>query len=98
MRNKIEPENSVDAKKAVMGADEALALAKTVKEIYSCRGSKIIHIDLSVEKPSKDELLGALLGPSGNLRAPTMKVDDRLLVGFNEEVYKKTLRTTAVTR
>lgn len=78
-----------------MGSDEALALAKTVKEIYSCKGSKIVHIDLSVEKPSDDELLGALLGPSGNLRAPTIKVDGRLLVGFNEDVFTKTLKQSS---
>lgn len=98
MRNKIESENVHDAKKAVIGSEEALALAKTVKEIFSCRGSKITHIDLSVEKPSQDELLGALLGPSGNLRAPTIKIDDRLLVGFNEEVFNKTLKHSASKR
>lgn len=98
MHNKIEPESSVDARKEQMGADEALALAKTVKEIYSCKGSKIIHFDLSVDKPSDDELLGALLGPSGNLRAPSIKVDNRLLVGFNEDVFKKTFKQTTSTR
>ena len=81
-----------------MGKDEALALAKTVKEIYSCKGSKIVHFDLSVDKPSDDELLGALLGPSGNLRAPSIKVDNRLLVGFNEDVFKKTFKQTTSTR
>jgi arsenate reductase-like glutaredoxin family protein len=98
VHNKIEPESSVDARKEQMGADEALALAKTVKEIYSCKGSKIIHFDLSVDKPSDDELLGALLGPSGNLRAPSIKVDNRLLVGFNEDVFKKTFKQTTSTR
>ena len=98
MQNKIEPESSVDARKEQMGKDEALALAKTVKEIYSCKGSKIVHFDLSVDKPSDDELLGALLGPSGNLRAPSIKVDNRLLVGFNEDVFKKTFKQTTSTR
>lgn len=97
MRNKIEPNDSVDAKKEQMGPDKALALAKSVREIYSCKGSKIIHFDLSIEKPSEDELLGALLGPSGKLRAPTIRVDDRLLVGFNEEMFKKTLKNQSST-
>jgi hypothetical protein len=29
-----------------------------------------------------------MLGPTGNLRAPTLKVGKTLLVGFNEEAYE----------
>ncbi len=32
----------------------------------------------------EEELSRALLGPSGNLRAPTLKVGDTLLVGWCE--------------
>jgi hypothetical protein len=28
-----------------------------------------------------------MLGATGNLRAPTIRVGNKLLVGFNEEVY-----------
>ena len=28
-----------------------------------------------------------MLGPTGNLRAPTMKIGNALLVGFNQELY-----------
>lgn len=31
------------------------------------------------------------MGPSGNLRAPTFKVGDTYLVGFNEEMYEEQL-------
>ena len=33
----------------------------------------------------------ALLGPTGNLRSPTMRVGKTLLVGFNEEAFRRTL-------
>jgi hypothetical protein len=37
-------------------------------------------------------LLGLLLGPSGNLRAPTLRKGRTLLVGFDEPTYKALLR------
>ena len=33
----------------------------------------------------------ALLGPTGNLRAPTLVVGKTLLVGFNEQSYEEVL-------
>jgi hypothetical protein len=30
-----------------------------------------------------------MLGSTGNLRAPTIAVGDRLVVGFNEDVYQE---------
>ena len=28
------------------------------------------------------------MGPSGNLRAPTLKLNDRFIIGFNAELYQ----------
>jgi len=41
--------------------------------------------------PSRDELLSALLGPSGNLRAPTLRVGATLFVGFEPTEFPKLL-------
>ena len=64
---------------------------KQVDEIYAARGSKLVHIDLRKEKPDVETLRGLLIGPTGNLRAPTVRVGDTLAVGFNEEAYRKLL-------
>ena len=32
-----------------------------------------------------------MIGPSGNLRAPTLRVGKKILVGFDEESYEKVL-------
>ena len=37
---------------------------------------------------TEDELLKLVLGPTGNLRAPTLKVGNRIVVGFNQEMYE----------
>ena len=41
-------------------------------------------------KASKD-VVEAMLGPTGNLRAPTIRRGKTVLVGFNEEVFEKVL-------
>jgi hypothetical protein len=50
-----------------------------------------VHVDLKREKPPRAELLGLLLGPTGNLRAPTLRKGRKLIVGFDEATYKKLL-------
>ncbi len=97
MRNKIDADDTVDARKQSLGRDEALVLAKTVKEIYSCKGNKVTHIHMWDDTPKEEKLLEALLGPTGNLRAPCIKLDNILLVGFSEEVYGKLFLSTGKT-
>ena len=60
-------------------------------EVYVAKGKKIVHLDLKREKPPRAELLGLLLGPTGNLRAPTLRKGRKLIVGFDEDTYKKLL-------
>ena len=36
-------------------------------------------------------VLARLMGPTGNLRAPTARVGTTLMVGFNEEAYAEVL-------
>ncbi|HNG18848.1 MAG TPA: ArsC family (seleno)protein [Candidatus Obscuribacter sp.] len=83
----VEVLESVDARKVRMGRDEALKLAGSVDHIYASRGTKSVHLDLKADKPSDDELIALLIGPTGNLRAPTLKIGRQLLVGFDKTGY-----------
>lgn len=74
-----------------MGRKEALQLASSADEIYSSKGTKLVHINLKKEKHSDDEIADLLLGPTGNLRAPTFRVGKVLFVGFNEDTYSPLL-------
>ncbi len=49
-------------------------------------------IDLERDRPSDDEILSVVLGPTGNLRAPTILKGKTLLVGFNEGAYQETFQ------
>lgn len=59
-----------------------------MRHLYVARGTKkIVHVDLAADRPPDEELLGLLLGPSGKLRAPTLRRGTTVLVGFNEDMY-----------
>ena len=55
------------------------------------KGKKVTEVNLKKDRPDDDELVALMLGPTGNLRAPTMKVGKTVLIGFNEENYTETL-------
>jgi len=69
----------------------ALGVLDGVDELYVAKGKKVEHVDLKRAKPDRATLLGLLLGPTGNLRAPTLRKGRTLIVGFEEETYKKLL-------
>lgn len=64
-----------------------MRIAGNASAVIVSKGKSIVHFDMKKEKPNDDALLAHMLGPTGNLRAPTIKLGKILLVGFNEEVY-----------
>ena len=52
------------------------------------KGKKVTAFD--VRKSAGEDAVNAMLGPTGNLRAPTMVVGKRVVVGFNEETLGET--------
>ncbi len=82
----------VDAKKATIKGDAALGILKHVDRVYATRGQRVIQVDLRRDRPDRATLRTLLIGPSGNLRAPTLRVGRTLLVGFDGEMYDEVLR------
>ena len=58
-----------------------------INHLSVARGKKVVKLDLQKDNPSKEEILKLILGPTGNLRAPTLRSGKKLIVGFNEEMY-----------
>lgn len=82
----------MDARKTTLKEKEALALVGGVDEIYASKGKQVVHLDFKKDKPDAATLKGLLLGPTGNLRAPTLRRGRTLIVGFDEATYAKLLR------
>jgi hypothetical protein len=83
--------DQADAGKDRRGREEALALARTAERVVVARGKKVVVFDMKADPPDADTLAAHLLGPTGNLRAPTLRRGQTLLVGFSEEAYRQVL-------
>ena len=81
----------VDATKARQGREQALALARAADVVVAARGKKVLTFDMKQAPPDDDTLAAALLGPTGKLRAPTLRIGKTLLVGFGEAAYRRFL-------
>ena len=70
-----------------LGKDVAEDLARSATSVHVAKGKK-----LSEFKPggkADAETVAAMLGPTGNLRAPCLRVGKRVIIGFNEELYER---------
>jgi hypothetical protein len=87
----VEVAEQVDAKKATIKGDAALKVLEGVDEVYATKGKRVVHVDLRKDRPDRQALRDLLLGPTGNLRAPTLRKGRTLLVGFDEATYTRVL-------
>ena len=60
-------------------------MAKAASGVIVAKGKKVSEFKPG-GKASK-EVVEAMLGPTGNLRAPTVRKGKTVIVGFNEDVY-----------
>jgi hypothetical protein len=44
---------------------------------------------MKADPPADEELARHIIGPSGNLRAPSLRQGTTLYVGFHEELYRR---------
>ena len=84
-RNSIACETVADARKASLAEEEAWQVLAAAREINVAKGKKRLVFD--PRRDSRETILKETLGRSGTLRAPTLRIGDRLLVGYNDELY-----------
>ncbi len=74
-----------DARKKQIHADDAWEIIRKYKTVLVSKGKKTIEYQTGNE--NRDDILKAVLGRSGNLRAPSIEIDGKLIVGYNEALY-----------
>ena len=79
----------MNARNERIEAETAWELFTDAEMIYVINGRKINEWLPTAE--NKEDILAKAIGRSGNLRAPTIKVNHVFVVGFNEEVYSQLL-------
>ena len=85
--------NGVDAKEVIpasrkLGKKEAAELVRNASKVIVAKGK---NVQTFPGGKASNEVVSALLGPTGNLRAPTLRVGKTLLVGFNQDSYEEFL-------
>ncbi len=60
-------------------------MIKEAENISVAKGKKVVHFSQVTEE--KEAVLKRVMGPSGNLRAPTLRIKDQFIIGFNPEMY-----------
>lgn len=81
----VSPRRIVDARKEPLADEAAWALLAGVREILVAKGKGFAV--LAPQPDTRESVLAAALGRTGNLRAPALLIGDRLLVGFSEGLY-----------
>ena len=85
---KVNIDEKVPASKK-LAAKDARAVLKGASKLIVAKGRKISEFKIGTRVSA--DAVAAMLGPTGNLRAPTAKVGKTVLVGFNEEAYASVL-------
>lgn len=83
----IDPKEVIPASRK-LGRKDAAALVKAASRVIVAKGKKVQSFPGG---KASAEIVDALLGPTGNLRAPAVRSGKTLLVGFDESTYEKLL-------
>ncbi|PLX82717.1 MAG: hypothetical protein C0616_01440 [Desulfuromonas sp.] len=81
----MQVEEAVDARTTRFNEEQAWDLLKQGVRVTVAKGKKVQVFD--DPSGSKAEVLQNAMGPSGNLRAPTYRVGDEFIIGFNNDLY-----------
>ncbi len=73
-----------------LGREDAFSLAEGCSRAIVSKGKKTTVF--TIRGAPEEELIDAMLGPTGNLRAPALRVGKTLLIGFDEERYEETFK------
>lgn len=77
----------MDARKIRYERDAAIAALRKGTRVIASQGKKVVVFDMQAAPPDDDTLAKNVIGRSGCLRAPSLKVGDTWLVGFGEAAW-----------
>ena len=86
--NGLEPKQTIPASRK-LGRDDAVNLAMKSSRLIIAKGKKVT--EFGTKGGPSDSAIDAMLGPTGNLRAPTLVSGRTVMVGFNEDEYRELL-------
>ena len=80
---------TVNAGKEKFGPRDLKTVFADATKVVVARGKKVLTFDMKETSPADEEFQKVVIGPSGNLRAPTIRSGKTMLVGFSEEAFSE---------
>lgn len=80
----------IDARKTKIDQAAAWELVAQAKSIAVAKGKKVQRFESVATE--KEAVLKNIMGPSGNLRAPTYRVGQDFIVGYNPDLYQEWIK------
>jgi hypothetical protein len=74
-----------DARKQSYPGEAAWQLLSEAEKVYVAVGKKVVEFDPTTV--DRDLFLKKVIGPSGNLRAPALRVGKVFYIGYHPEIY-----------
>lgn len=82
---------TVNASKERIGADDLDRVFAGATEVVVAKGKKVLVFEPAKKDFDRAAFVAAVLGPTGNLRAPAVRAGKAWLVGFHAEAYAERL-------
>ena len=82
---------TVNAKQTKIGPKDLARVLAGAKRVIASKGTHVRSFDLAKIDLADAEFLAAVIGPTGNLRAPTLRLGKLALIGFHAETWKEQL-------
>ena len=89
--NNLQVEGRTDARKEKLDLAATWDLIQGASRIHVAKGKKVETLD--PHKESQEIILKAVTGRTGNLRAPTVRIENEFFVGFNSDLYTEICET-----
>lgn len=81
----------MDARKTRFEASDLRALLRGATSVLVAKGTKAQRFDLAAGGDVWERLAAVAIGPTGNLRAPALRLGERWIVGFGEAAWEDAL-------
>ena len=70
-----------------LGKKDATEMAVAASKIFVAKGKKVSEFKPAGKASAA--IVAAMLGPTGNLRAPTIRKGKTLVVGYNDDLFEQ---------
>ena len=77
----------MNAAKERFGKSDLKKIFADASKVIVGKGKKVVTFNMKDTSPGDADFVAAVLGPTGNLRAPAIRTGKTWLIGFHEEPF-----------